>query len=158
MFWLILFGIFCIIGILGVTKVSLTSNSGRILSLTGLYGSFCSFIMVFIFFFSGITDYPRLIQERESVRVFQARVYDIRHASYRYRGGSKFVVGSIKNFKQSTVLSGFIKDLAEKESDYNERLITCKVYREEFLLWFFLDGFFISDKIDEMLVVDLKKL
>ena len=69
---------------------------------------------------------------------------------YEYKTDGKFIAGSIENLKQSTILSEYIQKVAEKEANYNGKIDKCKVYKENFFLKYFINGFFISDKIYEL--------
>jgi len=99
---------------------------------------------------SGITDYGFLVQKKQEVISLRKRIDDIKKARYPHSNTASFVNGSIENFKQSTILSEYIKEVVQKEAKYNGYLSKCKAYKDNIITIIFADGFFISDKIDEL--------
>jgi len=95
----------------------------------------------------GMTDYPYLVKKQAAIKSLENRIEDIRGSSYAYGKDGNFVAGSIENMNQSTNLSKYIADLAEKEAHYNSYLAEAKIYKEMFVLYFFGYGWAISDKI-----------
>lgn len=113
-----------------------------------------SSIIVIMLGVAGITDYPYLNKELIQVETLENRVEDIRNASYKYKKDGNLVAGSIENINQSTNLTKYISDLAKKEASYNGYLRKVKDYKEIFALWFFGDGWAISDKVYDLPVIE----
>ena len=99
---------------------------------------------------AGITDYPHLVKRLAKAETLQARIVDIRNAHYKYESNGALVAGSVENWKQSTVLSDYIAQLAVIESNYNGDLKTCIAYKETPILYFLSSGWAISDKIYDL--------
>lgn len=121
-----------------------------------IQGAICIIIIALstiIFLVQGIdsvTDYPYLSKQLAHVETLQNRIEDIRNSSYTYEKDGSFVAGSVENLNQSTNLSKYISELAIKEATYNEYLQQAKIYKNTFILWFFGDGWAISNKIDTL--------
>ena len=98
----------------------------------------------------GVTDYPYLVKKLAKAETLQSRIVDIKNAHYKYESNGALVAGSIENWKQSTILSNYISQLAVIESDYNGYLKTCIAYKETFILRLLGSGWAISDKIYEL--------
>lgn len=98
----------------------------------------------------GITEYPSLTKELGQIEALQNRVKDIKESIYKYGKDGDFVAGSIENMNQSTNLSKYITELAKNEAKYKGRLQECKAYKEVFVLYFFVPGWAISDKIYDL--------
>ena len=98
----------------------------------------------------GVTDYPYLVKKLAKAETLQTRIADIRNAHYKYESNGALVAGSIENWKQSTVLSDYISQLAVIEADYNGYLKVCIAYKETFILRFLGSGWAISGKIYEL--------
>ena len=119
-------------------------------------GAICiiiTIISMFIFIaqgITGITDYPYLTRKLAQVESLNHRIQDIKNASYKYKKDGNFVAGSIENINQSTNLSKYIADLAQKEAHYSGYLKEAKAYKETFVLYFFGNGWAISDKIYDL--------
>jgi hypothetical protein len=106
--------------------------------------------------FSGATDYAELCKQYKEVKVYQNRVYDVRKAVYEDKhNNSTLVSGKLENVSQSTILSKYITEVAEKEATYNGYLEKCKIYKDDSVLWWFLSGWAISNKIDTLPVIKL---
>lgn len=113
-----------------------------------------SSIIVIILGLTAITDYPYLNKELAQIKVLGNRIEDIRNASYKYKKDGNLVAGSIENINQSTNLTKYISNLTEKEANYNGYLRKVKDYKEMFVLWFFGDGWAISDKVYDLPVIE----
>lgn len=116
-----------------------------------------NFILITIFiggtliqFDTGIHIYPLLAGDLAEIKALENRIEDIRASNYEYVKDGDFIAGSIENYQQSTNLSKYISDLAEKEASYNKYLKEAKINKEIFLLYFFSYGWAISDKIYEL--------
>jgi hypothetical protein len=126
----------------------------RVIGVAYMMTCAISSIIVIIRGVAGITDYPYLNKELSQVETLENRVEDIRNASYKYKKDGNFVAGSIENINQSTNLTKYISDLAKKEASYNGYLRKVKDYKEIFALWFFGDGWAISDKVYDLPVIE----
>ncbi len=143
MFWLILFIISIIVFGIGIKK------DEECMAMGGMFFFICGMIWM-LFLFSGITDYSHLKKEHAEIQSLQKRIVDIRQAKYEYKKDGGMIAGSIENFKQSSALTKYLSELAKKEAKYNGYLDKCKSHKEEFLLYFFIDGMFISNKIYQL--------
>jgi hypothetical protein len=144
MFWLILF----ILGLLILILSAIFNNDEF-----GLFGGgvlIVSFLIILIPFFNGITDYPALKKQYVAIEAYRNRIKDIKESYYQLENKATLVTGNVENLQQSTNLSKYISDLANKEAEYFSYLEKCKIYKESGILWFFTDGWFISDKIYEL--------
>jgi hypothetical protein len=110
----------------------------------------CSTFIFLTQMIGSVTDYPYLSKQLSHVETLQNRIEDIRNSSYTYEKDGNFVAGSVENLNQSTNLSKYISELAIKEATYNEYLQEAKIYKDTFILWFFGDGWAISNKIDTL--------
>lgn len=98
----------------------------------------------------GVTDYPYLVNRSAKAETLQARIVDIKNAHYKYEADGELIAGSIENWKQSTILSNYISQLAVIEADYNGYLKKCIAYKETFILCSLGSGWAISDRIYEL--------
>lgn len=100
--------------------------------------------------YSGSTDYPTLQAKYKSILLMRERINDVRNSYYKSEARNAIVAGSIENIKQSTTLSEAIRSLTEKETEYiaeRERVIFAK---NSWIYKIFLDGLFISDKVNTL--------
>ena len=146
MFWLILLAV-SILPTIYIVKREWTVPGHSFTHITLLLVTLISALLAFIQGITGTIEYPNLANQIEQIRALQDRVQDIREATYAYEKDGNFIAGSIENYKQSTNLSTFIKELAEKEAYYKGYLQECKTYKEVFPLYFFGPGWAISDRI-----------
>lgn len=149
MFWLILSTILLILCIWAIKKGRDSDYNEDIVTIVVLSG-LCFFIFFIAFIcvlFSGLYVYPNLKSECAKAKSFQKRIGDIKNAKYKYKTDGVLVAGSIENIKQSSVLSDYIQNVAYKEAEYNSNLENAKAIKEDPILSFFGNGFFISDKV-----------
>lgn len=100
--------------------------------------------------YSGSTDYPTLQAKYKSVLLMRERINDVRNSYYKSEAKNAIVAGNIENIKQSTILSDAVRSLTEKETEYiaeRERVIFAK---NSWIYKIFLDGLFISDKVNTL--------
>ena len=102
----------------------------------------------------GIVVYPTLSGDLAEIKALEKRIEDVRNSNYEYKKDGNFIAGSIENYQQSTNLSKYVSDLAEKEASYSNALRRAKVYKDTFPLYFFCTGWAISDKINKLEVID----
>ena len=113
------------------------------------------FILVASIQFSmGIVIYPTLSGDLAEIRALEKRIEDVRNSNYEYKKDGDLIAGSIENYQQSTNLSKYVADLAEKEASYSSALRQAKIYKDTFPLYFFCTGWSISDKINKLEVID----
>lgn len=112
-----------------------------------------SIIIVTVQGINSITDYPYLAKQLAHIETLKNKTKDIRNSSYTYGKNGNFVAGSIENYQQSTNLSKYIAELAIKEAKYNEYLQEAKIYKSTFILYFFGDGWAISNKINTLPII-----
>ncbi|MHA1343578.1 MAG: hypothetical protein ACTSQG_06310 [Promethearchaeota archaeon] len=99
----------------------------------------------------GLSVYPYLAAKKEEIKVLTKRIEDIKNAYYEEKERKNAIIaGDIKNFQQSTNLSKYISDLAEKEAKFYKELKKAKVYKEVLVYRLFWKGAFISNKIYEL--------
>ena len=98
----------------------------------------------------GMDVYPTLSGDLAEIRALENRIEDVRNSNYEYEKDGNFIAGSIENYQQSTILSKYVADLAEKEASYSSKLSRAKVHKRTFTLHFFSTGWAISDKINEL--------
>lgn len=101
----------------------------------------------------GTLEYPQLSSQLAKVDALELRIDDIRKSTYDYEKSGILVAGSIENTNQSTNLSKFIEELANKEAEYSGMLKNAKIHKEVFPLWFFGYGWYISYKIYDLRVI-----
>ncbi len=100
---------------------------------------------------SGINDYPKLRSTHIEIVSLKENISIIKNARYKLSKSSEVTIaGSLDNMKQSTNLSNYLSDLSKKEAKYLYDLENSKIHRTTLILWFFKDGAFISDKINEL--------
>lgn len=153
MFWLILSIILIVLCVWTIKKSSVNTEYDdpyEILMILSGFGFLINFIIFICILFSGSYTYSNLKSDYAKVKVLQKRIIDIKNAKYEYRQDGSLVAGSIENIEQSSVLSHYINNVANKEAEYNGNLEEAKAKKENFILSFFTDGFFISDKIYEL--------
>ena len=158
MLWIILIIIGTILAIHGYRRIS-TFNKNRkqeVSEKDPVFAIICTIIAVISCLITiiqgvdGVTDYPYLVKKLAKAETLQARIVDIKNAHYKYEANGALVNGSIENWKQSTVLSNYISQLAVIEANYNGYLKTCIAYKETFILRFLSSGWAISDRIYEL--------
>ena len=137
---------------LGKNKDGSVILSGKLIACQAiiLVGVMLSLVQLVL----GITEYPTLSKELSHIKSLEKRIGDIRGAYYKYDTDGALVAGSIENMKQSTNLSLYIAELALKEAKYSGRLKEAKIYKEEFPLYFFGNGWAISNEIYKLEVID----
>lgn len=155
MVWIILFIISTILAVYWYSKANKYNINREVgtSSKDPVFAIICTVIAIAMMTISavqgvnGITDYPLLVKKLANAETLQARIKDIRDSHYKYGEEGALVAGSIENFKQSTILSDYITQLAAIEADYNSFFKECIAYKETFPLWFFCRGWAISDKV-----------
>ena len=110
--------------------------------------------VIAIQFAMGVSEYPSLSKELAQINSLENRIKDIKDASYAYKKDGEFIAGSIENYQQSTNLSKFIDKLASKEAAYSGNLIEAKIHKKMFPLYFFSYGWAISDRINDLKVIE----
>lgn len=147
MFWII----FIILGIVLFAK-GRTDHWGdwSAVKILGLLILIFSIIFQTAIIWDGITDYPALKKSYRAIEIYRSRVSDIKESYYKVNSKGSMIAGNIENLQQSTNLSQYISNLADKEAEYFSYLEKCKSYKETFSLNFFAGGLFISDKIYEL--------
>ena len=146
MFWIISVVIFIIPTIYYVKK-EWNAEEASLICVSCIIITVVSILFIFVQSIIGVMNYPSLTNQLGQINALQNRVQDIKDANYAYEKNGNFVAGSIENYKQSTNLSLFIKELAEKEATYRGYLQKCKTYKEVFPLYFFGPGWAISKNI-----------
>lgn len=154
MFWIICGIISCVL-----LKWTLNRNEDGTLNIKdSTIGNFIVTGLLFgiaiIQFGIGINVYPSLSGDLAEIRSLENRIEDVRNSNYEYEKDGSFIAGSIENYQQSTILSKYVSDLAEKEASYSSELSKAKVHKRTFSLHFFSIGWAISDKVNELPVLE----
>lgn len=158
MLWIILIIIGTVLSICGYTRVNNfnkhsqqgESKKDPVFAIICTVITAISCLITIVQGIDGVTDYPYLVKRLAKAETLQARIVDIKNAHYKYEADGELIAGSIENWKQSTILSNYISQLAVIESDYNGYLKECIAYKETFILRFIGAGWAISDKIYEL--------
>lgn len=74
----------------------------------------------------------------------------MRQAHYSTSKSGQLIGGSVDNFEQSKVLSEYIQNYAKKKACYNSNLVRRQLYQKELVYRWFLNGFLISEKVQEL--------
>ena len=124
------------------------SNNGSL--WTGsLAGAFVAFVISVSVILGGIFVYPTLVGIRAEVISLKDEIDTIRSAHYKVESGY-FVGGSLDNLKQSSILSEYIRNYADKKAYFNRLLKEAKANKITPSLWWFSNGAFISSKVLEL--------
>lgn len=158
MFWIMLVIISTVLSIYGyITTNNFNKNSElKTAKKDPIFAVICTVIMVISCIIilrqgiCGVTDYPYLVKKLAKVETLQNRIEDIRNAHYKHEANGTLVNGSVENWKQSTILSNYISQLANTEAGYNSYLKECIVYKDTFILYFIGPGWAMSDKIYDL--------
>jgi len=158
MFWIMLVIISTVLSIYGYIRINNFNKSCRqgISKKDPVFAMICTVIAIIACIITiiqgidGITDYPYLVKKLAKAEALQARIVDIRNSHYEYKDNGALVAGSVENWKQSTILSNYISQLANTEAGYNSYLKECIVYKDTFILYFIGPGWAMSDKIYDL--------
>ena len=135
MFWILLVIAGTVLALVSHVRISIQNDIREIEHINkkdSKFATICVTIAVVAIFIvisqgvRGMKNYPSLVDKSATIKTLQQR---------------------IENLQQPTNLSKFILDLAILEAAYNGQLERCKVYKKEFPLYFFGNGWAISDKV-----------
>ena len=142
MFWLLLF-------LICVPLTVYFERRGSYFSLPSLICVIVAVVLLILLIPRGMAVYPRLTGYLQEVKALQQRIDDIRSATYSEQPG-KLVGGSLTNYKQSSKLSDYIRQVAEAEARYKALLAKARFYRKDFVWVVFGHGFFVSGKVFQL--------
>ena len=119
------------------------------------YGGFifCSICIFGFITMYGFFVYPNTIGEQKQIQVLESKVEDVREAYYKETSSlnpSPLINGSLTNAQQSTILSEYIKKIAELKADYASSVLKLQYYRSRLLYKLFWIGWFIPKEINNL--------
>jgi len=110
------------------------------------------FIGVGCFFplIGGITTYPNLEGYKATAQSLYEEIETMRKTHYSEVQSGELVGGSLDNFKQSTILSEYVRDYAKRKAVYNSSLMSAKARLNCDFFWWLGDTLFMNKEILKM--------
>ena len=98
----------------------------------------------------GISVYPNLVGNQAKALALKSEIETMRSAHYSEVPLGNLIGGSLDNFRQSTILSEYIREYARLKADYNSALMSARVRKELKIYQWLGQGVFISKRIYEL--------
>jgi len=152
MFWIIfLFVLTVLFGYCAMTRNPESYCDDNIGWYMGAIIFFIGFLSVFIgITITGIDSYPQTKAFQKEVISLRSEIETIRQAQYSDIESGTLIGGSLDNQGQSSRLSIYIQEYAQKKAKYNSKLELLKIYRTMKLYRWFGYGMFIPERINEL--------
>ncbi len=148
MLWLVLFIISVVMFIAGMYLFDFSEALGMTLTGIGVVIGIISIIVVFIVIGHALDTYPMMLGRVNKVESLRNRIEDVRGAVYQTQHSKNAMLnGSIENFKQSTVLSEYIVEIAQLEAKYNSHIKKVKYYKNSGYGFWIMFSPLISDMV-----------
>jgi len=152
MFWIVLLFVLTVFfGYCAMTRNRESRYDDNIEWYAGAIIFFVGFLSVFTgVVLTGIDSYPQAKALRKEAESLKSEIETMRQAQYSDIESGTLIGGSLDNQGQSSRLSNYIQEYAQKKAKYNSKLELLKIYRTMKLYRWFGYGMFIPERINEL--------